>query len=220
VRSYQQFCALARALDIVGDRWTLLIVRELSIRPSRYRDLLDGLPGIATNLLADRLRALEEHGLVVAEELPPPSGATVYRLTDRGEELVPSLLSLASWGEREMLRGQGEDSFRAHWLTVPVATLTDGIDTDGVAPLRVRLETAGGAVDAVIDADGVHTELHPTADADVVVAGEPMQVLQTVVGARDDTIVDGSTRARRRFAELARRVRRERAHLLEGVAGS
>jgi DNA-binding HxlR family transcriptional regulator len=214
VRSYRQFCSLARALDVVGDRWTLLIVRELSIRPSRYRDLLDGLPGIATNLLADRLRTLEEHDLVVAEELPPPTAATVYRLTERGEELVPSLLLLAEWGEREMLRGQGDDEFRPHWLVVPIATFTDGVDLQGVAPLRIRLDTAGGFVDAVVDDDRVRTELHPTIEPDVVVAGEPMQVLQTVVGARDDRVISGSVADRRRFAELTRRIRTAKADLL------
>ena len=156
MRSYGQFCALARALDIVGDRWTLLIIRELGIRPCRYRDLQDGLPGIATNLLADRLRALEDNGLVVTEEAPPPVSATLYRLTERGAELLPTLHSLGGWGEREMLRGQGDDAFRAHWLTMPVESFTGGIDPTDVAPLRVRLDTADPSdhpIDVVVEPD-------------------------------------------------------------------
>src|SRR5262249_48342186 len=88
MRSYKQFCALAKALDVLGDRWTLWIVRELLIRgPSRYTELLDGLPGIATNLLVDRLRTLEQAGVVARDTAPPPVAATLFRLTERGEAL-------------------------------------------------------------------------------------------------------------------------------------
>jgi len=82
MRSYRQYCSLARTLDVLGDRWTLLIVRELAIRPCRYTDLRDGLPGIATNLLADRLRELQAAGVVTAEAAPPPVATTLYTLTD------------------------------------------------------------------------------------------------------------------------------------------
>src|SRR6185295_293446 len=86
MRSYKQYCALAKALDVVGDRWTLLIVRELLIRGRcRYTDLRNGLPGIATNLLADRLREMEQSGLVSREEAPPPIATTLFQLTPRGE---------------------------------------------------------------------------------------------------------------------------------------
>ncbi len=90
MRSYHQYCGLAKALDVIGDRWTLLIVRELLLRERcRYTDLRNGLPGIATNLLADRLRELEEAGIVSREEAPPPIATTVFRLTSRGRELEP-----------------------------------------------------------------------------------------------------------------------------------
>src|SRR5213082_2257205 len=99
MRSYRQYCALARALDVVGDRWTLLIVRELLIRgPSRYTDLQYGLPGIATNLLADRLRELEAEGIVTKEDAPPPVATTLFRLTPRGEALDSVLTALGRWG--------------------------------------------------------------------------------------------------------------------------
>jgi DNA-binding HxlR family transcriptional regulator len=209
MRSYGQFCALARALDIVGDRWTLLIVRELGIRPSRYRDLQDGLPGIATNLLADRLRALEDHGLVVTEEAPPPVSATLYRLTERGTDLLPSLHALAGWGEREMLRGKGEDEFRAHWLTMPVGSFTDGLDAGDLAPLRVRLDTEDPSdhpVDVVVEPTGIRTELFASETPDVVVTGDPEVILGTLLGERADATAGRTEAASRRFTELTRRI--------------
>ena len=85
MRSYGQYCSVAKALDVVGDRWTLLIVRELLLRGAcRYTDLKDGLPGIATNLLADRIRELEAAGLIRREEAPPPVATTLVHLTEAG----------------------------------------------------------------------------------------------------------------------------------------
>jgi DNA-binding HxlR family transcriptional regulator len=214
MRSYGQFCALARALDVVGDRWTLLVVRELSIRPCRYRDLQEGLPGIATNLLADRLRALEEHGLVVTDEAPPPVSATLYRLTERGADLVPALHALAGWGEGEMLRGQGDDEFRAHWLAMPVENFTANVDPSDLAPLRVRLDTTNPAdrpIDVVVEPTGIHTEMSATGTPDVVVTGDPEVILRTLLGVHDDAMVGRTKAASRKFTELTRRIAAARA---------
>jgi DNA-binding HxlR family transcriptional regulator/putative sterol carrier protein len=97
-RSYNQYCAVARALDILGERWTLLIVRELLTGPKRFKDLLEGLPGIGTNLLAARLKDLEEHGIVRRATLPPPAGSKVYELTELGRALEPVIVALGRWG--------------------------------------------------------------------------------------------------------------------------
>ena len=99
-RSYDQYCAVARGLDVIGERWTLLIVRDLLLGPKRYKDLLDGLPGIGTNLLADRLHEMERIGLVERTVLPPPAGSSVYQLTEAGEGLEPALMALGRWGAR------------------------------------------------------------------------------------------------------------------------
>jgi DNA-binding HxlR family transcriptional regulator len=99
-RSYNQYCGLAYALDIVGERWTLLIVRELSAGPRRFKDLLDGLPEISTNLLAERLKHLERHGLLRRRVLPPPAGSTVYELTPVGQGLERAVLELGKWGSQ------------------------------------------------------------------------------------------------------------------------
>jgi len=109
-RSYRQYCAVARGLDIVGERWTLLIVRELLTGPKRYKDLLAGLPGIGTNLLAARLRELEEQGIVTRRVLPPPAGSSVYELTEIGQALEPAITALGRWGYR-FLGVRREDDF-------------------------------------------------------------------------------------------------------------
>jgi DNA-binding HxlR family transcriptional regulator len=99
-RNYNQFCALAYALDFVGNRWTLLIIRELLIGPRRYKDLLDGMPGISTNLLSERLKTLEQQGILHRRILSPPAGSTVYELTSLGRTLEKSMLELGRWGSQ------------------------------------------------------------------------------------------------------------------------
>ncbi len=124
MRTYDQFCPAARALDVVGDRWTLLIVRELLNRgPCRYTDLRYGLPGIATNLLADRLRELEANGIVVRESAPPPVATSLFRLTPRGEALDSVLQALGRWGLALLAETPEDAEFRSHWLRFPDATL-------------------------------------------------------------------------------------------------
>jgi DNA-binding HxlR family transcriptional regulator len=97
-RSYGHYCPVAKTLDLVGGRWTLLIVRELLVGPQRFTDLHAALEGIPRNLLADRLRHLEAHGVVTRQELPPPAARTVYELTGPGQELLPIIGALARWG--------------------------------------------------------------------------------------------------------------------------
>jgi DNA-binding HxlR family transcriptional regulator/putative sterol carrier protein len=99
-RSYNQLCGLAYALDVVGERWTLLIVRELFAGPRRFKDLLEGLPGISTNLLTERLKSLEQDGILSRRVLPAPAGSTVYELTPLGESLEKALLELGKWGSQ------------------------------------------------------------------------------------------------------------------------
>lgn len=99
-RSYNQFCALSFALDAIGERWTLLVIRELLPGPRRFTDLLDGLPGISTNLLTERLKSLEAQEIIVRRTLPPPAASTVYELTPFGRELETPIIELGRWGSR------------------------------------------------------------------------------------------------------------------------
>jgi DNA-binding HxlR family transcriptional regulator len=114
-RSYDQFCGLARALDVVGERWTLLIVRNLLLGPRRYSDLLAELPGLTTNLLAKRLAELEDAGLIERVERPPPFAATVYALTASGAALEPAVHALAAWGGRFLDRPRRTDTVNPGW---------------------------------------------------------------------------------------------------------
>ena len=119
-RSYDQYCAVARGLDVIGDRWTLLLVRDLLLGPKRYKDLLSGLPGIGTNLLADRLKELEAAGLIERTVLPPPAGSTVYQLTETGQALEPVMVSLGRWGARFLGAPKKTDVMlpRAHFVAM------------------------------------------------------------------------------------------------------
>jgi DNA-binding HxlR family transcriptional regulator len=114
-RNYKQFCGLARALDSVGERWTLLIVRNLLLGPKRYSDLLEELPGITTNLLAARLRELESAGLVLKRKAAPPVRATVYELGASGRALEPAIMELARWGGRFMDGPKAQDTLNIGW---------------------------------------------------------------------------------------------------------
>src|SRR5256885_2815812 len=112
---YQQFCALARALDVAGDRWTLLIVRELVPGPRRFTDLIDGLPGISRKLLTERLRDLETEGLIAREHLPPPASRQGDTLTGDGRDLAAAMAPLIGWGPRRFPGRQPTQSFHARW---------------------------------------------------------------------------------------------------------
>jgi DNA-binding HxlR family transcriptional regulator/putative sterol carrier protein len=130
---YQQYCALARTLDVAGDRWTLLIVRELTPGPRRFTDLLDGLPGVSRNLLTERLRALERDGIIARQELPPPAARQVYELTDDGRDLATAMAPLIAWGARRIGDRKPGETFRARWPAVAMAGLADREAAKGVS---------------------------------------------------------------------------------------
>ncbi|MDX1879420.1 helix-turn-helix domain-containing protein [Mycolicibacterium sp. 141076] len=173
-RDYGQYCGLARALDVVGDRWNLLIVRQLLIGPARFGELREGLPGIATNLLTDRLRDLESAG-VVERRLSDEANAITYALTDWGAQLREPIYAMIRWSTPLMIRGPEGDSFRADGLLLALPALlstrvpgdrptTVGIVVDGVA---VQLSATGSGID-VGWPDGRQLEAVLTAEAQIV----------------------------------------------------
>ncbi len=153
-RSYDQYCSVARALDAVGDRWTLLIVRELLAGPRRYTDLHADLPGVSTDVLASRLKDMERDGLTARRRLPPPGAAYVYELTARGSELLPVLQALGTWGQAGLGERRPTDAVRAHWFALPLLRALEGeglvevLLEEGTFHLRV------GAGDGPVYGDG------------------------------------------------------------------
>jgi len=130
---YNQYCALARALDVVGDRWTLLIVRELKPGPRRFTDLIDGLPGIPRKVLTERLRGLARDGVIARQELPPPAARWVYALTDNGLVLAEAMGGLVAWGAGRLGELEPTESFRPRWTAVAMAALADREAAKGVS---------------------------------------------------------------------------------------
>jgi DNA-binding HxlR family transcriptional regulator len=204
VRSYGEFCPLARSLDVLGDRWTLLILRELFARDGRYSDLRDALPGIATNLLAERLRKLQADGVIESYRAPPPVRAAVYRLTARGRELRPVLRALVSWGAPLLAGGQGDDEFRTQWLVMPIRIMFDGVDVADLAPLTVRVQTGNEPATLEVRDDGVDMNLGAVGDAQVEVEGGPEEVFAFLTGAADARSLGVSVRGP---GEAVRRLR-------------
>jgi DNA-binding HxlR family transcriptional regulator len=124
-RTYQQYCGLASGLDVVGERWTLLIVRELLMGPARYSDILANLPGLGTNLLAERLKSLVAKGLVEQVDVRGTGAQLAYALTPVGEQLRPVILGLARWGMEFVGDLRAEDAVRPHWGFLAVEALLD-----------------------------------------------------------------------------------------------
>jgi DNA-binding HxlR family transcriptional regulator len=185
MRSYDQYCSIARALDVTGDRWTLLIVRELLLQgPCRFTDLKRGLPGIATNLLSARLKELESAALITREDAPPPVATALYELTETGRALEPALKALALWGLRFMGEERADDAFQAQWLAYAPAWFTTDADPD--APPAVIQLIAAGELAVIELGDGqVRTRLGRAADPDLVLDGPPRAVLGLLTGVVD-----------------------------------
>lgn len=183
-KTYDMYCAVARALEILGERWTLLVVRELLTGPKRYADLVDGLPGIASNMLTDRLRSLTDAGVVSQRKLAPPAASTVYELTERGRQLKPVLLALGRWGVPLLGEPRPGEQFRLAWLMIAL----DGHYQPASAPtpITVVLKVAGDAV--TITAHGSQHQVSEEADAqaDITVTAERDTFLAWIAGHLTD----------------------------------
>jgi len=182
VRSYGEYCAVAKALDVIGDRWTLLIVRELALRGGcRYTDLRKGLPGIATNLLAERLRELEQAGIVSREEAPPPIATTLFHLTPRGQELRPVIDDLFRWGLPLMTEQKPDDAVRSHWLAGALeAMLSDRFPEQ--PPVEIELRTGDQPIVVKVAGGTVRTSSGAAASPGLVVTGEARPIMGLLLG--------------------------------------
>jgi DNA-binding HxlR family transcriptional regulator len=189
-RSYGQYCGLARALDMVGDRWSLLIVRELLLGPMRYTELVASLDGIATNLLADRLRTLESYGVV--ERRLGEAGGVVYALTPWGSELREAVDALVRWSLPVMASGRGDDAFQPRWLAVALPALLRG--KTATTPAELGLDVGGSPMTLRIDDDGPHVTVEPEQRPDTTLEAEAEVVLGLAAGAIsvDDALAEAS----------------------------
>jgi DNA-binding HxlR family transcriptional regulator len=176
-RTYNQYCATARTLDLVGERWTLLLVRDLLTGPKRFGDLQKSLKGMGTGLLAARMKHLEREGLVERITLPPPANTPAYALTEAGRDLGPAVLALARWGMTWVMgeRRDGE-TFHAGWAALGMEAFFDPAAADGVrAVYEFRVD---GEVFHVRVADG-------TAEA----VNGPAQLPDAVVETGEDVLI-------------------------------
>lgn len=206
-RTYNDLCGIARALDVVGERWALLVARELLLGPKRFTDLRNGLPNVGPDILAQRLRELEASGILQRRTLAPPSGARVYELTERGEALEPVILELGRWGAEVPPISEGVTM----GVDSAVLALKTVFDASAVGDTRLTLAlTLDGQPFAIAIEDGaLDVERGETPDADVGLETNPGTLAQilwrglSVANAEraGDAAVTGSRR------ELARALR-------------
>lgn len=193
MRSYGQWCPLAKALEVVGERWSMLVVREVLDGPRRYTDLLDGIPGISTDVLAARLKHLEDRGVLARRTLPPPASSQVYELTERGRALAPSIGALATWGMQLLGERPEDEAYRPHWLATGLralmrpdpshdATLAIDFDLGVLGVMRIRVD---GATLASVP--------EPQGEADLVVRADIGTLAALAAGSvrARDAIADG-----------------------------
>ena len=196
-RTYNQFCGVARALDVLGERWTLLVVRDLLPGPQRFTDLAARQPGLATDMLTSRLRALEEHGLVERVPLPAPARGSMYRLTESGNRLRPLIGELARVGSQWL----ADPASTTRQLEVAWALATIAEHLVGDAPLDggITVECGDDVHSLLVDSDrSVHARYGPLDAPDVLISGPPFESLGVLIGRIDkhpDVRVEGSERA-------------------------
>ncbi|HYY33313.1 MAG TPA: helix-turn-helix domain-containing protein [Gaiellaceae bacterium] len=195
-KRYEQYCPVAHALDLVGERWALLVVRELMHGPKRYTDLADALPGIGTNILASRLRDLEAGGVVSKRTLPPPAASRVYELTEYGRELRPVLRELALWGARSLGPPTEEDELFEGWL----ANAVDIVLAPFAPPGRFEFHV-DGEIASLVDGEVIDGSIE---NPDVLVEGDPQAIYHMFVDRRLDLVkVEGNRRLLEKLIDVA-----------------
>jgi DNA-binding HxlR family transcriptional regulator len=198
-KRYDQYCPIAHALELVGERWALLVVRELMRGPKRYTDLAEAL-GIGTNILAARLRDLEACGVVTKRRLPPPAASRVYELTDYGHELKAAVRELALWGARSLGPPTAEHELFPGWLVNALDAVLAPVAPPGRFEFRV-----GDEVAALVDGEA---QPGPIEAPDVVVEGDPEGIYYMFVDRRQDLVsISGDHDLLARLLEVAPSVR-------------
>lgn len=195
-KRYDSYCPVAHALGLVGERWSLLIVLELMHGAKRYTDLVEQLPGIGTNILADRLRDLESGGVIAKRKLPPPAASRVYELTEYGLGLRPAIRELAMWGARSLGPPTAKDELFPGWLANALDTVLAPLAPPGRFEFRV-----GDEVASLVDGDA---QPGPIEEPDVVVEGNPEAIYHMFIDRRLDLVkVKGDRRLLQQLLEAA-----------------
>jgi DNA-binding HxlR family transcriptional regulator len=195
-KRYDQYCPVAHALGLVGERWSLLIVRELMEGPRRYTDLAAGLPGIGTNILAARLKDLETCGIVEKHRLDPPAASQVYELTPYGRALKPVMRELALWGLRTIGAPTDEDDFAPGWLHGALDTVFTPVAPAGSFEFRIGSEVA-----SLVDGEAVRGSIE---DPDVLVQTDVTSFYYLFVERRwDGVTVEGDRELLERLLDAA-----------------
>lgn len=193
MKRYVQYCAVARALDLVGERWTLLVVRSLLMGPQRYTDLRDGLPGVATDLLTARLRTLEDAGYVRRRQLPRPAAVSVYELTDAGWQLGPVVLALAKLGVAQLGSPSAEDDVNAAALVLLLRASFRAEHASGDPRPSYQLELDGEPYAVDVHPGWVETRRGPATDPACTLRSSARTLAEILSGARpaETAIADG-----------------------------
>jgi DNA-binding HxlR family transcriptional regulator len=208
-RSYGDACGIARALDAVGERWALMVVRELLLGPKRFTDLRSGLPHVSPDVLAQRLRDLEAVGIVQHRRLPPPFTAQVYELTPSGRALEPVLIELGRWGGANAPPPSDSMCMSLDAYIVSLRTLFDPTRAGDFAA-QIELRLADHAFGIAIAGGEIETTCGELAGADAAIEADPRTLLDVLHGHRTladalasgDLRIEGDRRKARRFTEL------------------
>jgi DNA-binding HxlR family transcriptional regulator/putative sterol carrier protein len=207
-RTYGEGCGISHALDLVGERWALLVIRELLLGPKRFTDLRAGIPQISPNVLSERLRDLERVGVVARRKLGPPAGSRVYELTEWGRELEPAVLALGRWGSRSpnFPAGLGMSA------DAQMLALLTGFDTDAAADLDATIELRLGEnrFNVRVGDGGLEISHGQAADSDAVIETDQRNLAAVLWGGRrladarrtGDVRVEGDAAAAERFLRL------------------
>jgi len=191
-RSYGDACGIARALDTVGERWALMVVRELVLGPKRFTDLRTGLPHVSPDVLAQRLKDLEVSGVLVKRKLAPPAASQVYELTPKGFALEPVLVALGRWGGVEAAPPTPEMGISIDAQLLSLRTLFDP-ERAGDLELTVAMELDGQEFFATVAGAALVAERGAPASADVSITGSHSSLIELIRGARgvDEMVADG-----------------------------
>jgi DNA-binding HxlR family transcriptional regulator/putative sterol carrier protein len=206
-RSYGDACRFASALDVVGERWALLIVRELLLGPKRFTDIRDGLPGASPNILSERLRELEGAGVIRRRKLAPPAGSWVYELTEWGAELEPVVTGLGAWGARSPLPPAGS-RIGVDSIVLALRSLFDPVAAAGLRA-RYELRIEGNAFSVAVDSGAIDLHRGAAAEPMLVIEAEPADLAALLTGQvqLDDALDSGAIRIEGGRREAARFLR-------------